>query len=348
MEGETMTLDPVLPVWLLAVLGALLLGFAVWRLVVSAGARPRVAWSLRVVAVLLLLVVALRPVIPAEIEQPPSVSGGLEVYIAVDTTSSMAAEDWGDGSPRLDGVKADVEEMAERLTGASFSLITFDAESVQRVPLTSDATALRTSIDAVQQEITAYSRGSSVSEPVDLLAKVLGAAAEKDPQQRRVLFYLGDGEQTAAAEPGSFESLAPLLSGGAVLGYGTDEGGAMRQFNGYDLPTADSPFIDDYSSGSPVAAVSVVDEARLGAIADQLGVPYLHRDASTTVDGLLDGFDVGDVTVREATRGARVEFYWMAAVPLGLLALVELVALSGALFELRAAGRNRQTERSRP
>jgi Ca-activated chloride channel family protein len=234
--------------------------------------------------------------------------------------------------------------MAETLTGASFSLITFDAESVQRVPLTSDAAALRSAGDVLQQEITAYSRGSTVSEPVELLESVIGAAADENPAQDRVLFYLGDGEQTAATAPESFEALAPLISGGAVLGYGTAEGGGMRQFNGYDTPTVDSPYIEDYTSGSPVPAVSSIDEEQLETIAGQLGVRYLHRDAATSIGSLLDGFDVGDVTVREATRGARVEFYWLAAIPLGLIALVELAALGGAVVELRAA--RRPTERN--
>ena len=43
--------------------------------------------------------------------QGPKVSGGLGVYVVVDTTSSMAAEDWGDAQPRLDGGKADVQTL---------------------------------------------------------------------------------------------------------------------------------------------------------------------------------------------------------------------------------------------
>jgi Ca-activated chloride channel family protein len=337
-----MILDPVLPVWVIAVLSGGLAAFAVWRLVVSRGARARLAWALRVAAVLLLVVIALRPVLPADPVQRARASGGLEVYIAVDTTSSMAAEDWAGASPRLDGVKADIDEIATTLAGASFSLITFDAAAVQRVPLTSDASALRSASGVLAQEITNYSRGSSIDEPVELLGEVLTAAAEENPGQERVLFYLGDGEQTAATEPGSFEALAPLVSGGAVLGYGTAEGGRMLQFSGYVDPQASSPYIQDYGSGTPVDAVSRIDERRLGAIASQLGVPYLHRGAGTSLRGLLGGFEVGDVTMSHGSQGARTELYWIAAIPLGLLALVQLVALSGALAEARTAlGRRR-------
>jgi Ca-activated chloride channel family protein len=338
-----MTLDPIAPVWLVALLAALLAAFAVWRLVAAPSARLRLWWGLRLLAVLLLVVVALRPVTPAEPAQRSTVSGGLEVYIAVDTTSSMAAEDWSSGAAdqpgatRLDGVKADIAAIAGKLRGASFSLVTFDAEAVQRVPLTSDATALVSAGDVLTQEITAYSRGSSIDEPVELLTDILGAAADANPKQQRVLFYLGDGEQTAAVEPGSFDALAPLISGGAVLGYGTDEGGRMREFNGYADPDAQPRYIADYSPGAGGDAVSRIDETRLGAIASQLGVEYLHRDAGSGIDALLDGFDVGDVTVSDGSRGVRTELYWIAAVPLGLLALAELVALVGIVLESRRA-----------
>jgi Ca-activated chloride channel family protein len=339
-----MILEPVLPVPLVAALAVALVAFAGWRLVASRDARERLAWVLRVAAVLLLVVVALRPVLPSDTVTRARASGGLEVYIAVDTTSSMAAEDWGDASPRLDGAKGDIEAIAEELAGASFSLITFDAEAVQRVPLTSDASALASAGEVLAQEITYYSRGSSVDEPVELLAEVLTEAAEENPGQDRVLFYLGDGEQTAATEPGSFDTLAPLVSGGAVLGYGTAEGGRMREFTGYADPEATSAYIQDYSSGVPADAVSRLDESRLGTIAEQLGVPYVHRDAATPLDDVLAGFDVGDVTVGDGSEGSRTELYWVAAIPLGLLALLQFVAIAGALAEARAAAPRARTE----
>jgi len=336
------TLDPVLPLALLLPLTAVLAAFVLWRLV--AEPRARLAWALRLIAVLLLLVVALRPVIPAEVDQRPTSSGGLEVYIAVDTTSSMAAEDWNGGADedtRLDGVKADIAEMVAELPGAGFSLITFDGEAVQRVPLTSDGSALLSASDVLTQEITTYSRGSDIAEPVELLSGILGSAAEENPDQQRVLFYLGDGEQTVDSEPGTFADLAQYLSGGAVLGYGSIEGAGMRQFSGFANPFGDEEelpdYIQDYSSGSPEPAVSRIDEDNLGAIADQLGVAYSHRSATTGIAPVLDGLDVGDVTVTDGSETAAVEFYWIPAALLGLLALFELARLGGVLIELRGA-----------
>jgi Ca-activated chloride channel family protein len=331
-----MTFDPLVPVWLLVLFSAVFSAFAVWRMVRAASVRVGLAWLARLAAVVLLTVVVAQPIIPAPPAQRSVAEGGLEVYIAVDTTSSMAAEDWAGGEPRLDGVKADIRSIAQRLEGASFALVTFDGAVVQRVPLTTDATALVSAGDVLTQEVTAYSRGSSVDEAVPVLGEILGEAAAENPRQRRVLFYLGDGEQTSGAEPGSFESLAPLLSGGAVLGYGTAEGGRMRQFDGgYVDPTGPAPYIQDYSAAQQADAVSRIDEEQLGRIAEQLGVGYTHRTAGAGIDAVLAEFDVGETGVTEGARGIRTELYWIPAIPLGILALVEVVLLGGALAELK-------------
>jgi len=346
-------LDPVAPVWLIVVLAAALAAFCGWCLTTSSDARARLAWAVRIVAVLLLVAVAVRPVIPADPASRSTSAGGLEVYIAVDTTSSMAAEDWGDAgadpeaAQRLAGVKADIAAIADRLRGASFSLVTFDGDAVQRVPLTSDASALVSAAEVLTQEITAYSQGSSVDEPVELLTEIIGGAADQDPGQQRVLFYLGDGEQTAATQPGSFEALAPLISGGAVLGYGTPEGGRMREFGGYVDPNAPTAYIQDYSTGDPVDAVSRIDDARLEAIAAQLGVGYLHRDAGSGIDALLAPLEPGTSTVTDGVRGERTELYWIPAIALGLFALYEVLALGGLLVEARGAGGRTPRARAR-
>lgn len=345
-----MILNPVLPLWILALVAVVFGGFVVWRLVVVRRDRAAVLrWAGRLLMVALLIAIAARPTIPQD-GQGPTASGGLEVYVVVDTTSSMAAEDWADGLPRLDGVKADLETIVGSLEGAQFSLVTFDAVAVQRVPLTSDATAMGSAISVLQPEVTAYSRGSTIDEPVGSLLELLTAAQILNPDQRRVLFYVGDGEQTSGSAPGGFEALAPLIQGGAVLGYGTAEGGRMRE-NYWEDPTqfgdtgataptpeAQAPtYIQDPTTGAD--AVSRIDEAALQAVADQLGVPYLPRSAGSSVAGALDGIEVGAVTVTDGQPDSSVELYWVLAIPFGLLVLVELFSIALVVPELRSSRR---------
>ena len=332
-----MIIQPILPLPALLVIAGLLIAFAVWRLVVARG-RVRLSWVLRILMVALLLGIAVRPVIPAT-ESGPTASGGLEVYFVVDTTSSSAAEDWGDGQPRLDGMRDDIAAIADDLAGAQFSLVTFDAATVQRVPLTSDSSAIASAASVLAPEISYYSRGSSIDEPVEFMTELLGAAAKESPNQQRVLYYLGDGEQTQATPPGSFASIAPFIDGGAVLGYGTDAGARMRVFDGYtvDDGDADPLYIQDYSVDSPGDAISRIDEAALGTIATDLGVNYIHRSATDSVARASAGLDVGELTVTEGEPGSPTELYWILAIPLALLALLEVAGIVGAVLEVRPA-----------
>ena len=127
-----MIANPVLPGWALALIAVVFGGFALWRLIAQRkNRRSALLWLGRLAMIALLVVIASRPTIPTD-GQGPKASGGLEVYVVVDTTSSMAAEDWADGRPRLDGVKADLEALVDGLEGAQFSLVTFDAVAVQR------------------------------------------------------------------------------------------------------------------------------------------------------------------------------------------------------------------------
>ena len=354
-----MITNPVLPGLALAAIAVVFGGFALWRLIAQRKNRGAVGmWLARLGMILLLIVIAARPTIPTD-GQGPKASGGLEVYVVVDTTSSMAAEDWGDAQTRLDGVKADVEEIVDALEGAQFSLVTFDAVGVQRVPLTADSSAMLSAVSVLKQEITTYSRGSSIDVAVPVLEELLADAKALGPDQRRVLFYLGDGEQTASVEPGQFDTLAPYLEGGAVLGYGTAEGGRMQEYFGDNptqfgetaegeeqepVPEEFPTYIQDYETGSD--ALSRIDEAALRSIAEQLGVQYLHRTADSSAASALDGIEVGELVVEDGEPDSTVELYWVFVIPFGALALLELYWIGGLLLELRGQ-RSSQKRRTR-
>jgi Ca-activated chloride channel family protein len=326
--------QPVLPWWLLGVLGAALLGFVVWRVVAERGDRRLLrSWLRRLVVVALLLVVAVRPGVPGGSAQA-SVAA-LNVFFVVDTTSSIAAEDWDGDRPRLEGVRSDVEAVASELAGARFSLISFDSSAVLRTPLTDDAAAVVTAASVMNQEITYYSSGSSISEASDLLAERLQEARETDPERANVVYYLGDGEQTADEPPGSFAAAAGDVDGGAVLGYGTAEGGRMKVFDGYGDAYSSTEYIEDRSRAGAPDAVSVIDEDALRTIASQLGVDYVHRDAGSEVEAVVADARDGAVASDEGRAEAVVDLYWIAAVPLFLLALVEIGVVARALAEIR-------------
>ncbi|HQV58138.1 MAG TPA: VWA domain-containing protein [Ilumatobacteraceae bacterium] len=65
-----------------------------------------------------------------------------DVLFVVDTTGSIAAEDYNGREPRLNGVRADIVEIAKSFPGARYSLITFDSDAALELPWTTDLGAL--------------------------------------------------------------------------------------------------------------------------------------------------------------------------------------------------------------
>ena len=325
-----MTLQPILPWWLMAVLIAAVVVFLGWRLVRAlrgpAGGR-RQEWLFRGALVLLLLAAALRPGVPGGSAQ--AATSDLNVFLVVDTSSSIVAEDYGNRSPRLDGVRQDITAIAGELAGARFSLLTFDSSAVVRMPLTTDTTALDTAVAVVQPQVTAFSKGSSVTAAGKLLTERLRAARDSHPERPRLVYYLGDGEQTSAAAPEAIKVDGGLVNGGAVLGYGTPAGGTMKENTGQRSNDGASGYIQDRTSGSGRDALSVIDEDRLQWIAGQLGVPYVYRSAGDAVAPMMQAADPGEL--QRAPEGSgldgRTEFYWIFAFGAFLLGLREAFLL---------------------
>ncbi|GAA3591580.1 hypothetical protein GCM10022198_14400 [Klugiella xanthotipulae] len=322
--------QPVLNIFVLLLLVLPIVAFTVWRVVRATGNGKRLVWLGRTLMVLCVLAMLLRPGLPGG--QTQTLETELDVFFVVDTTASIVAEDYGDGQQRLDGVRDDAAALVREYPGARFSLITFDATAALRVPLTTDGTSLLSTLSVLTPEITKYSRGSSISEANDLLAQTVSQAAVSAPERSRMVFYFGDGEQTSSQEPGSFTESAEWLNGGAVLGYGTAEGGKMRVTTGKVGDTAAPEYIDD-SSGNP--ALSVIDENNLEAIAAQLGVKYQHRTADTD----LTIPEVKTTTVPLATGGTVgnvIALYWIPAILCALLLSLEILRGTAQLVQLRA------------
>ncbi|WGW10817.1 VWA domain-containing protein [Saxibacter everestensis] len=297
-------------------------GALAWR-----SAQRRRAWLLRLGMVVLMLCVAVRPGVAGG--EARAGASDVDVFFVVDTTSSIAAEDY-DGKPRLEGVRSDIRQIATKLAGARFSLITFDGAATMRLPLTTDTTALSTVSEVLAPEITMYSRSSSISAARELLTERLKAAKKSHPERSRAVFYLGDGEQTAGSAPESFADAAELIDGGGVLGYGTSQGGRMRENLGYQGP---SRYIR--SAGSSQDAESVIDETNLRAIAEQLGVGYTHRAAGEPIGPALDDAQPGDLSPDSGLTSNRIELYWIPAGALSLLLAGELAGLLRARRDLQ-------------
>ncbi|QTE28119.1 VWA domain-containing protein [Pengzhenrongella sicca] len=366
-----MTLRMIWPLWaLMATLGPVLV-LAVVQAVRSgrsgaagragpADGATRLAWIRRAALVAVVAVIGLCPATATSQEDAAGVD--VEMFFVVDRTGSMAAEDWGTGvadadadvaaatagdgelaagGTRLDGARADVVSLVADVPGARYSVLTFDSQASRQLPLTSDARAVGTWAQTVRQEITAYSQGSLTDRPLAALRSALAGAADRNPSHVRLVFFLSDGEQTADGEPASYADLAPLVDGGAVLGYGTEAGGRMRSYDGAFVLDPDAPYIQDGESD----ALSRLDEATLQATADQLGVAYVHRTGPAETASIVAGVDPDQL----AADGRRdVTTYSDLTWPFAALAVVLLAGEAWGAATRRGRARGPRTRRSAP
>jgi Ca-activated chloride channel family protein len=343
MAAEAMTFSPIIPWWMLGLIFVASTGL-VLRMILkgSVGAGnpgPGITssadvrdWLFRGGLVILLILAALRPGLPGG--HVAAAASNLNVFFVVDTTSSMVAEDFGSSEPRMQGVKADILSIAGELSGARYSVITFDSSAAVRMPLTVDSSALETVVSILGPQITDYSTGSSVTMAGKVLQARLQAAKESHPERPRIVYYLGDGEQTSAERPAPLGVETSLVDGGAVLGYGTPEGGKMRENTG-SADDGESDYIKDRTGGETRDAISKIDEDRLREIGGQLGIPYVHRTADASTAPMMQDARPGNLDRTEQVLDGRTELYWIPALAALLLALREGILIMGQLRMLR-------------
>lgn len=314
-----MHLQPLMPLWALIPLFTAMLAVCLVLLVRRGRQRP--AWIRRTLMVLLLLAVALRPVTPLDGEQTERMNAN--VFFVVDRTGSMNAEDYADGQPRLEGVKADMTRIMEMTEGSRYSVIGFDSAATRQLPLTTDAGAAKAWIDTLTTEPTAYSQGSNVDRPLVTLMTEITEAKRDDPDSSVLVYFLTDGENTDDRDSEPFSQAAGYIDGGAVLGYGTAEGGPMKAQGGQD----DGEYIvgPDGQKG-----LSKIDEQQLQRIAGEMGVPYLHRDdPDEPIEGTMEGITLKPIPMESSREVATFEdWYWIAAIPLAALLIWELGELT--------------------
>ena len=337
-----MRFDPLLPgSWPLVIAVALVMAALLWwsaRWAFSALADPgaRASWWRRACLALVMVLILAGPA--AAVTESTQVSN-VEIYLVVDRTGSMAAEDWAGGpaaggGTRLDGVKSDLTAIRDAWPQARFCILALDGAAARELPLTSDLDAVTSWIGSLQQEITQRSQGSSLDGMLPLLVQTLTRAKEKNPEDARLVYILSDGEATddgqgaaeSSAAGATWAKAGQLTDGGAVLGYGTTSGGMMRSFDGSSTP----------GSGKP--AVSVPDTQALASAAKALGVPYFQRTGGSddVPTGDFTRQDVNAVLTDGREKKNRVRYLtWPLGIAASALAIWELMALIRAERALR-------------
>ena len=289
----------------------------------------------RVAIVLAFVAVLLRPGVGHT--EVPSQLSDLDVLVVVDRTRSMSALDYEGRQPRIIGAKADLKALADELPGARFAMLAFGADARLLMPFTTDTSAFAAAVETLYLEGPTDGDGSRADRPVPELEQVLARAEKQSPDRRRIVVYVGDGEDTSNADGNTdgaghdFSAVRHLIAGGAVLGYGTTQGAPMPQSDDFDTSLG---YLRDPKTDED--AISHADLTHLDRIARQLGVAFEHRTAPGGLRRLVDSFAASYSDGNGGhDRPAQHDLTWLAALVLLGLVLIELRAGWRAVWRTR-------------
>ena len=315
-----MMTNPILSNYIvIPVLSVLLVGVLVMVL-----RRHDKVWSkvLSIVRVTLILglafVINLRPSVKrynAEIELK-----NIDVLFVVDTTISMWAEDYDGNRVRMDGVMETCDYILEQLAGSNFSLIRFDNRAQILAPFTQDGRSVSDAFSTIRQPDTYYARGSSLNVPYEDMKEMLISSSKKE-ERKTVVFFISDGEITDDSQLQSYADLEQYVDGGAVLCFGTKQGGKMEANNGYSRKYIQDPDTNE-------DAISVIDEDNLQKIAKDLQVDYMNVRTPEEVGALLDAIKSGSSIRMEETEMITYEdITWIFGIFGSALLIWELISI---------------------
>ncbi len=314
-----MKINPIIPIWLMAIICIAMLLF-----------RRRGVWNYirQILIVVLLFAMNMRFMVFSH--DVPKRELNVDVLFVIDNSMSMLAEDFDGEGRRIDAVKQDCEYIMDKMEGCRFSVISFGNYAYRLAPYTSDKDVLMSIINSFEGQTQYYAQGTSLNQPFPLMLEALEKDHEQNEDRVQLVYYFSDGEITNAKEElGSYSKAKKYIASGAVLGYGTEEGGRMkvRTYEGDDFG---APFYmkTKDEKGRRVEARSYIDEDNLESIADDLGVEYYHVEKSTTLrDVLSDINDFLDEYASEGKSGVEgyVDTYYWFAIPIAALLLYDLI-----------------------
>lgn len=310
-----MIINPIIPIWLMVIICILFL--CVKR-------KGKASYIRQILIVLLLFVINMRIMVRGG--EVPTVTPNVDVIFVVDNTLSILAEDYGDNNGRrIDGIKADCQYITEQFPGASYSVIAFGNNVQQMIPYTTDATMTVETIGSLHGGSQYHANGTSLNAVMQSMEKML----DDGRSNYKILFFISDGEIQSSEALKSYAGLDKLIDAGAVLGYGTEQGGPMKPVEHY-LEESEWEYLTYYDDNfDEQKALSKIDEKNLKSIASDFGVDYIHmteqskihstiKDLQEKVDKLEPAKDM------ESKEGYEDTYFWFV-IPLLVLLIVDFI-----------------------
>lgn len=332
---------PIIPIWIMSifcivVIALIIMNIPLFKRIKGNNKTSRqkklkkeyiIDVAVKIIIIVILFIINLRFMIPNG--ESTSLSSDLNILFVIDTSISMQALDYNGKHERMDGVKEACEYIIDELGNAKYSVISFDDTAKKVIPFTTDSNMVKTAIKVIRNADSYYAKGSSLNIVKDVLKKTItDEEKSKDGKAEFVVFFISDGEITKEGEKlDSYAGISKNIINGAVLGFGTDEGGRMIDSrSSYDNQTRYLKYYDR-NTYDESDAISKIDENNLKKVATDLGVDYIKVNKKADLNTKLRSVkeDVLKSSKSEKKDINYQDTYYYLAIPLTALLIVELL-----------------------
>lgn len=238
-------------------------------------------------------------------------SEGKDIYIAVDLSQSMNAEDVVPS--RLDKIKYELtNNIVEAFNSDRIGLIIFSSEAFVQCPLTYDQSALGLFISTLNTELVPNA-GTDFGSPLNIaLQKLDDPNGPVTQQKSKIILLISDGEDFGEET----DAVAKKVVGSGIklftLGIGTERGGKIPLRNGFKKDRSGTEVVTRLNSDS------------MKKLADDTGGKYfeINKDQND-VKRLIRAINEVEGELRDARQidASANKFYIPLAIALGLLML---------------------------
>ncbi len=236
---------------------------------------------------------------------------GIDVVVALDASKSMLARDVQPS--RLERAKLELTALLDELKGDRVGLVAFAGDAFVQSPLTSDYSAVKLFLRAVDPEQMPQG-GSNIGAALTLAKQVLDNADRGSKE--RVVVLLSDGEDLTGDVD---EAVSALKSAGVqvlTVGIGSEQGEPIPVFN------RRGEFVDYKKDAAGQTVLTRMDRAGLTAIAQATGGTFFHQPRGVAMAQVVERIDRMQKSELESRVTVRYdERFQVFAVP-GLVLLV--------------------------
>ena len=236
---------------------------------------------------------------------------GIDVVVVLDASKSMLARDVQPS--RLDRARLELSTLLDDLKGDRVGLVAFAGDAFIQSPLTSDYSAVKLFLRAVDPEQMPQG-GSNIGAALTLSRQVLENADRG--AKERVVVLLSDGEDLMGEVS---EAVAGLKQAGVqvlAVGVGSEQGEPIPVYN------RRGEFVDYKKDSSGETVITRMDRAGLTAIADATGGAFFYQPRGVAMAQVLERVEKMQKSELESRVSVRyTERFQVFALP-GLVLLV--------------------------